>query len=185
MLEKLSVENSAVGGLVQAGGQPTLSFIDRRAVVTMRLRDGESNLLAGLLSDADRKTYTSLPGLSGVPVLRLLFGNENNEHKQTDIVMIVTPHIVRGHDITVTDLKPLYIGTAANVGATTQPTLISPDVPIRTTSGPPPAGGAAQPPAAPTTTGVAPCGRGSPTRASWRSSDRSHVRILRRRPRSC
>jgi general secretion pathway protein D len=156
VLENLSVENSAVGGLVQAGGQPTLSFIDRRAVVTMRLRDGESNLLAGLLSDADRKTYTSLPGLSGVPVLRLLFGNENNEHKQTDIVMIVTPHIVRSHDLTVADLKPLYIGTAANVGATTQPTLISPDVPIRTTSGPPPAAGAAQPPPAPATTGNAP-----------------------------
>jgi general secretion pathway protein D len=156
VLENLSVENSAVGGLVQAGGQPTLSFIDRRAVVTMRLRDGESNLLAGLLSDADRKTYTSLPGLSGVPILRLLFGNENNEHKQTDIVMIVTPHIVRSHDLTVADLKPLYIGTAANVGATTQPTLISPDIPIRTTSGPPPAAGAAQPPPAPTVTGNAP-----------------------------
>jgi general secretion pathway protein D len=156
ILENLSVENSAVGGLVQAGGQPTLSFIDRRAVVTMRLRDGESNLLAGLLSDADRKTYTSLPGLSGVPILRLLFGNENNEHKQTDIVMIVTPHIVRSHDLTVADLKPLYIGTAQNVGATTQPALISPDVPIRTTSGPPPAGGAPQPPPVPATTGAAP-----------------------------
>jgi hypothetical protein len=55
----------------------------------------------------------------------------------------------------VADLKPLYIGTAANVGATTQPALISPDVPIRTTSGPPPAGGAAQPPAAPPAAGAA------------------------------
>jgi general secretion pathway protein D len=131
ILNTLTVENSSIGPDITVGGQATTSFIDRKAAVTMRLRDGESNLLAGLMSDTDTRDYSSLPGLSNIPILRSIFGNGNLNRTQTDIVMIVTPHILRSHELTASDLKPMYIGTGQNLGGGTPPTLISPDVPIQ------------------------------------------------------
>ena len=61
-----------------------------------------------------------------VPGLRSLFGSTNDEISQTDIVMLLTPHIVRTHELTVDDLAPMYIGTQQNVGLTGPPPLIQP-----------------------------------------------------------
>jgi general secretion pathway protein D len=88
------------------------------------LREGESNLLAGLLKDDQRKILTGFPGLIRVPGLRSLFGSTSDEVSQTDIVMLLTPHIVRTHELTVDDLAPIYIGTQQNVGLTGPPPLI-------------------------------------------------------------
>jgi general secretion pathway protein D len=134
ILQTLTVENSSIGPDITVGGQATTSFIDRKAAVTMRLRDGESNLLAGLMSDTDTRNYSSLPGLSNIPILRSIFGNGNVSRTQTDIVMIVTPHILRSHELTAADLKPMYIGTGQNLGGSTPPALISPDIPIQQTA---------------------------------------------------
>jgi general secretion pathway protein D len=152
ILTGLAVENSSIGPDVNVAGQPTTSFISRKANVTMRLRDGESNLLAGLINDSDKQNYTTLPGLSSIPILRNIFGNGNTTHDQTDIVMVVTPHIIRSHDLTAADLRPLYIGTGQNFGGGMPPTLISPDIPIRQPDAAPVTGVAApgQPPAATT-----------------------------------
>ncbi|HEY6359243.1 MAG TPA: hypothetical protein VIX35_13465, partial [Vicinamibacterales bacterium] len=98
ILDTLTVENSSLGPPINVAGTPTTSIIDRKATVTMRLRDGESNLLAGLMSDNDTQAYSTLPGLSSVPILRYIFGNGNINRTQTDIVMIVTPHILSGHE---------------------------------------------------------------------------------------
>jgi general secretion pathway protein D len=161
ILDTLTVENSSLGPPIDVGGTPTTTIIDRKATVTMRLRDGESNLLAGLMSDNDTQDYSTLPGLSSVPILRYIFGNGNINRTQTDIVMIVTPHILSGHDLTAADLKPMYIGTGQNLGGGTPPTLISPEIPIQQaavvppgapipsatmSATPPPAAGAAAPP---------------------------------------
>ncbi len=59
-----------------------------------------------------------------VPGLRSLFGATSDEISQTDIVMLMTPHIVRTHELTVEDLAPIYIGTQQNVGLTGPPPLI-------------------------------------------------------------
>jgi general secretion pathway protein D len=131
ILNSLTVDNSSIGPDINVAGTPTTSLIDRKATVTMRLRDGESNLLAGLISDNDKRNYSALPGLANIPILRNIFGNGNIQHDQTDIVMIVTPHILDGHHLTASDLKPMYIGTGQNLGGSTPPTLISPDIPIQ------------------------------------------------------
>lgn len=137
ILSQLTVENSSLGPDINVAGEPTTSIIDRKAVVTMRLRDGESNLLAGLVSENNTRNYQTFPGLSNIPVLRYIFGNGDVERHQTDIVMVVTPHILRSHDLTANDLKPLYIGTGQNLGGGTPPALISPEVPIRQPSSAP------------------------------------------------
>jgi general secretion pathway protein D len=152
---QLMVERSAVGPNVDVAGQSLPSFVTRHAQTELRLRDGESNLLAGLLSQDDTNTLTSFPGIMQIPLLRSLFGNTNSSGQTNDIVMIVTPHIVRSHELTTQDLRPMYVGTGQNFGGGSVPQLISPDAP------PPPqpagpgrgtgAGGAAQP-AAPIST---------------------------------
>jgi general secretion pathway protein D len=130
ILSALTVTNSSLGPDINVAGTPTTSIINRTATVTMRLRDGESNLLAGLVSENNSDNFTTLPGFTQIPILRNLFGNGNTQRHQTDIVMIVTPHIVDSHHITASDLKPMFVGTGQNLGGGT-PTLISPDTPIQ------------------------------------------------------
>ena len=56
-------------------GQSLPTFVKRQASVAMRLRDGESNLLAGLIREEDRETARELPGINQIPILRSIFGN--------------------------------------------------------------------------------------------------------------
>jgi Flp pilus assembly secretin CpaC len=132
ILEPIVVDKSGVGPSVDVGGIQAPTFVKRTAQVAMRLRDGESNLLAGLIKEEDREIAKSLPGINRVPILRSLFGNTIGTNDQTDIIMIVTPHIIRSREITADDLRPLYVGTNINLGAGSTPTLISP------AAGPPP-----------------------------------------------
>ena len=122
----LGVESSNLGPSISVAGQDVPSFGSRRVRTRLRLREGESNLLAGLLRDEQRKALTGLPGLIRVPGLRSIFGSTNDRIQQTDIVMLLTPHIVRTHELTVEDLAPIYIGTQQNVGLTGPPPLIQP-----------------------------------------------------------
>ena len=87
---------------------------------------GESTLLAGLLRDEQRKILTGFPGITKTPILRSLFGSTSDEINQSDIVMLLTPHIVRTHELTVEDLSSIYIGTQQNVGLGGPPPLIAP-----------------------------------------------------------
>ena len=123
---ELSIESSAIGPSVSVGGQDAQTFNTRRVTTTLRLREGESNLLAGLLRDDQRKILTGFPGLMRVPVLRSLFGQSNDEISQSDIVMLLTPRVVRTHELTAEDLAPIFIGTQQNVGLGGPPPLIAP-----------------------------------------------------------
>jgi general secretion pathway protein D len=120
----LTVESSNLGPNISVAGQDVPSFGSRRVKTRLRLREGESNLLAGLLKDDQRKVISGMVGLVRVPGLRSLFGATSDEISQTDIVMLLTPHIVRTHELTVDDLAPIYIGTQQNVGLTGPPPLI-------------------------------------------------------------
>jgi general secretion pathway protein D len=122
----LTVESSNLGPNISVAGQDVPSFGSRRVKTRLRLREGESNLLAGLLKDDQRKILSGFPGLIRVPGLRSLFGSTSDIIEQTDIVMLLTPHIVRTHELTVDDLAPIYIGTQQNVGLTGPPPLIQP-----------------------------------------------------------
>jgi general secretion pathway protein D len=122
----LSVESSALGPSISVGGQDAPSFSSRKVTTTLRLREGESNLLAGLLRDDQRKILTGFPGLMKVPLLRSLFGQSNDEVSQSDIVMLLTPRVIRTHELTADDLAPIFIGTTQNVGIGGPPPLITP-----------------------------------------------------------
>ena len=123
---ELTVENSTLGANIDVAGTSLPTFGSRSVETTLRLRDGESNLLAGLLREEDRNTLRGLPGTLGVPLLRSLFGDTDEQVRTTDIVMLLTPRVVRTHELTQSDISPIHIGTQTNFGLTGPPPLIAP-----------------------------------------------------------
>jgi tetratricopeptide (TPR) repeat protein len=97
---------SAIAGYALEG----IPIIANREVKnTVRLKDGQTNLLAGLLRDEERRSLGGVTGLKNIPILGNLFGVTQKTIEQTDVVMTITPHIVRKLEITEEDLKPLWV----------------------------------------------------------------------------
>src|SRR5206468_4595403 len=90
------------------GGLPT--FGNREINTTIRLRDGETNMLAGLIRDDERHSLDGVPGLSDIPLLGRLFARNQKTTTQTDIILTLTPHIIRVLDLTEADLRPFRVG---------------------------------------------------------------------------
>jgi general secretion pathway protein D len=125
ILIDLNLESSSRGSDVNIAGTNYPSFGSRQVGTRLRLRDGESNLLAGLLREDERKALSGFPGAIRVPLLKQLFSNNDETIAQTDIVMLLTPHIVRAPEITLADLRPLFIGTQNSLGIGGPPPLIA------------------------------------------------------------
>jgi hypothetical protein len=129
ILLDLSVINNSRSQDVIIGGINIPAFGNREVNVRLRLRDGESNLLAGLLREDERRSLQGFPGAIHIPVLKQLFSGNDETISQTDIVMLLTPHIVRGPDITESDLKPIYIGSQQTFSLGGSPPLLAPPQP--------------------------------------------------------
>jgi len=130
----LKLEVSSVGPLFQ--NNPT--FRSRTVNTTIRLRDGETNVLAGLISDEERTSLTGLPGLASVPVLGRLFSRNRTEALETDIVMTLTPHIVRQTTLTEEDLRSFSVGTENSPLLFEVPSIPQVPPPVRTPDAPRP-----------------------------------------------
>ena len=112
---KLNVEVSQLGEQVNTGQGQTAPAINSRQIATViRLKDGETNLLAGLIRDDGSEGRTGFPGVIDVPVLRRIFSSQTTTHRETDLILTLTPHIIRVPDIREEDLAALFIGTESN-----------------------------------------------------------------------
>jgi general secretion pathway protein D len=113
---KLKIEVSQITGFQEAGGGQRQPIIGTRTIEsTIRLKDGETNFLAGLIRTDETNSETGLPGLSDIPVLRALFGKTTVDIKRTDVMLTLTPHIIRTPDVTPADLAPIWVGTESNL----------------------------------------------------------------------
>jgi general secretion pathway protein D len=90
------------------GGLPT--FGNREISTVIRLRDGETNMLAGLIRDDERRSMDGIPGLSDIPGVGRLFAHTQRTTSQTDIVLTLTPHIIRVLDLDEADLRAFRVG---------------------------------------------------------------------------
>ena len=115
-----------MGPPILIAGQSLPTFGTRNVVTRLRLRDGESNLLAGLLNQEERQILRGFPDLLRLPIIKQLFSANDDTVYQTDIVMLLTPRIVRAHQLTQQDISPIHIGTQRNLGLTGPPPLIAP-----------------------------------------------------------
>jgi general secretion pathway protein D len=123
----VKIEVSSVAGTGYSG-LPT--FNTRSITTTIRLRDGETNLLAGLIRDNERTVLKGIPGLSDIPVVGKIFASNERESQQTDVVLMLTPRIVRVLDLAEEDLRPFLAGRSGGPGGTSEPPLITP-LPVR------------------------------------------------------
>src|SRR6266566_1896648 len=145
---KISMDISNVTGQSNIGGisQPIIG--QRKIEHEIRLKEGEVNLLGGMLEDSTTKSLSGIPGLAQVPILKYLFSQTNTEHKENEIVFALIPHIVRSQDLSELNQRALQVGTASAIelrrvsrpapgdgGAPTQPTPTPPPA----QSAPPPA----------------------------------------------
>ncbi len=107
---KLKLEVSSIVDN-KAGFQPV---IGKRTVETvLRVKNGESVMMAGLLKDSERTSLNGMKGLADIPVLGRLFSSTKKELEQTDVMMSITPHIVRGPNIKEEDMMPYAVGSKA------------------------------------------------------------------------
>lgn len=119
----LKVELSSISGK-GFGDLPT--FGSRQINTVIRLKDGETNMLAGLIRDEERTALSGIPGLSDLPVIGRLFGYNRKETQETDIILTLTPRIVRVLNLTAADLQPFKVGREGGAPLTD----ISPPLPL-------------------------------------------------------
>jgi len=125
---QLKLDISAVG---PAGYQGLPTFNSRTLTSVIRLKDGETNILAGLIRDDERASMTGLPGLASIPILGRIFARNKNETQQTDIVMTLTPHVVRRPELTEDDLRSFLVGAESAPLLFDVPTAPAPTAPSR------------------------------------------------------
>jgi len=111
---KINVVVSSQTGSTNIGGinQPIIS--QRSIEHDIRLKDGEVNVLGGLMEQTDTDTITGIPGLARVPGARYLFGNNTVDHEKDEILIVLIPHIVRMPAISVENLRSIASGTDTN-----------------------------------------------------------------------
>lgn len=87
--------SSLVREIKTSAGSLVYQIGTRAANTVLRLRDGESQLLAGLVSNEERSSANRIPGLGDLPVLGRLFASQRDDTQRTEVVLSITPHIVR------------------------------------------------------------------------------------------
>jgi general secretion pathway protein D len=112
---KIAMDISSVTGQSNIGGitQPIIG--QRKVDHEVRLREGEANLLGGMLEDLNSKSLSGIPGLSQIPLLKYLFGQTQTEHRETETVFVLIPHVVRRQVLTELNEQAIDVGTASAI----------------------------------------------------------------------
>ena len=137
----IKVNISSISG-VGFGGLPT--FGNREISTVIRLKDGETNLLAGLIRDDERRTVEGVAGLIDIPVIGRLFAHSKRETQETDIILTLTPRLVRVLDLSETDVRAFKVGRDGDGGGPIElpiPAALPPPA-VPPAAVPPPAGAA-------------------------------------------
>ena len=112
---KIGMEVSSVTGQQNIGGVTQPIIGQRRIEHETRLREGEVNLLGGILEDSETDSISGYPWLIKIPFLRYLFGQNQTNRSQREIVFAITPHIVRAQEVTKQNLRAIDVGTPSAI----------------------------------------------------------------------
>ena len=119
---KMVLDVSSVTSFQNIGGisQPVIG--QRKVEHEIRLKDGEINLLGGILQQENDKTLAGIPFLSQIPILKYLFGSENINKVDSEVVFAIIPHIVRGYDVNASNTRAIDVGTGTSIQLSRMPT---------------------------------------------------------------
>ena len=95
----------------------------------VRLQDGEVNILGGLIERTNSKSISGWPGLSNIPFLRYFTSQENVENEDQEVLIVVTPHIIRIPNITAENLRGIASGTDTNPEIRLESVVMTPPLP--------------------------------------------------------
>jgi len=115
-LEVSNIVKQVTGAGSSSSNTLTYQIGTRNANTVLRLRDGETQILAGLISDEDRKSANKVPGLGDFPLLGRLFSSHNDTKNKTEIVLLITPHVVRNITQPAAGKTRFYSGSEASIG---------------------------------------------------------------------
>ncbi len=134
---KLKVEVSSHTGDAVIGGI-TQPIISQRVIEhDIRLKEGEVSILGGLVQRTESKTLNGWPGLAKLPLLHYLFSDNKTEHQEDEVLIVLTPRIVRIPEWTKANLRPLYSGSETNVQVKRESEIRAPVQPPATPAQPP------------------------------------------------
>ena len=145
---RIGLEVSNISGETKTGsGTLAYQVGTRNTATTLRLHDGETQVLAGLISDEDRRSAGQVPGLSRLPLLGRLFRNDNDTVNRTEIVLLITPRVIRNIERPGARVEEFNSGTELEVGragaapAPIAPLVVQPPAAEAPAPPPPPAAG--------------------------------------------
>lgn len=112
---RIALEVSSLAGQVKTNsGTLAYQIGTRNASTLLRLRDGETQILAGLISSEDRSNASRVPGLGDLPVLGRVFSSQLDDSSRTELVLAITPHVVRNLRRPDANETEMWVGTEAS-----------------------------------------------------------------------
>ena len=113
---KITMEISSEIGQASIGGI-TQPIIGQKKVDLgeIRLKDGESSLIGGIMDDSQTKSLSGIPGLAQIPILKYLFGQTTTDHSSDETVFAITPHVIRGSEVSEINQRAIDIGTSTTI----------------------------------------------------------------------
>jgi general secretion pathway protein D len=112
---KLKIEISSETGQVNLGGINEPVIGQRTIEQTIRMKEGQPNLLGGILEHSETITIGGTPGLGEIPLIKYLFSSQQKEVVNDEIVFLLIPHLVRGANLSQQNLRTIDTGTSSNV----------------------------------------------------------------------
>jgi general secretion pathway protein D len=112
---KLSMDISAVDSYQNIGGiqQPVIG--QRKIEHEIRMREGEANIMGGILEENESKSINGIPGLASIPFFRYFFSTESKQRTDNELVFMLIPHIVRAQDLFDSNTRTIDVGTANSI----------------------------------------------------------------------
>jgi general secretion pathway protein D len=112
---KMKIDVSSVAGQDTISGVTEPIFAQHTSEQVIRLNEGEASILGGILEKQDQVSWSGIPGLSSIPLVRYLFGSKDHTITEDEIVFLVVPHIMRSQELSPVNLRPIDTGIGQSI----------------------------------------------------------------------
>lgn len=113
--DPMKAEFSLIGNDRDVGGLKIPEFLTRVVSGSLNIHDGETALIGGLIQRSDSVALSGIIGIQSIPILNKLFNSPKKQNDDSEILISLTPHVVRGPKLRESDLASLYVGTKETV----------------------------------------------------------------------